>query len=631
MEQSANVLSSNLFYGLPKFEEETVLVEAVGHKDFLFFFKQMYNIMVTDYRVIITDSVTNKELRSMAIGNLEGITKSSSSDYMIFHCEREADEMLEVTRKDVVIDMTKRVYTTLTKKNLPVFVSVKSKIDEYVTTQDEADEGLTRMPERSLRDKSERLVDDSSSEESEGDDGNKENETEVNDDFIIRKTPPKRKKGCDVMVDIYNKSDLIDIEQKGMISGLSETIFSKKKKERVPRTKADSQVYEQRKFKYKDEHLEVVEEVVEEIEIYNDGDSDDISFESLHYDEEKEYEPKLEDFKIIKVLDKGSFGKVFLVENKHNGRFFAMKRIRKDVLIEKRQIENTKNEKKILLNLEHPFLLGMSYVIQNDLRIYFFLDFIEGGNLYQNLFKVKRFKESVVKFFAAQLVSAFSFLHKEEIVHRDLKPENVLMGADGYLKLADFGLAKSLDKKNPLTYSFCGTTEYLAPEIIKDEGHSFTVDWWTLGILIYELATGRTPFLHKNTHQTTKLIKSGRIIFPDPDKHKIYMSKEMQDLIVKLLNKNPKKRLGHNGGKEVMEHPWFDDINWDLLHKKQIKAPYFPEIKEHKLKNHILGGIAASLGFNKKRRDENGEISETQLGRTKLDLVKQNSHKFDNF
>lgn len=109
---------------------------------------------------------------------------------------------------------------------------------------------------------------------------------------------------------------------------------------------------------------------------------------------------------------------------------------------------------KILLNLEHPFLLGMSYVIQNELRIYFFLDFIEGGNLYQNLFKVKRFSEKIVKFFAAQLVLAFGFLHDEGIVHRDLKPENVLLGRDGYITLADFGLAKSLDKKKPLTYSF---------------------------------------------------------------------------------------------------------------------------------------------------------------------------------
>jgi serine/threonine protein kinase len=491
------------------------------------------------------------------------------------------------------------------------------------------------MPDYHLRDKSERLVDDSESDEENPEAGdNKENEQ--TDDFV----GSRKQKKQDVMLDIYNKSDLLNIEQKSMISGLSEIVFSKKKRDRplkqYPATSGTSLAPdvedEKRRFKYRDDQLEIVEEHVEEVEIFNENfdEDDSLSFDSIN-DDEKEYVPKLEDFKIVKVLDKGSFGKVFLVENKLTGRFYAMKRIRKDVLIEKKQIENTHNEKKILLNLEHPFLLGMSYVIQNDLRIYFFLDFIEGGNLYQNLFRVKRFPEKIVKFFAAQLVLAFGMLHDEDVVHRDLKPENVLLGADGYLKLADFGLAKTLDKKKPLTYSFCGTTEYLAPEIIKDEGHGFTVDWWTLGILIYELRTGRTPFLHKNSHQTTKLIKSGKVIFPDPVKHRIEMSENMKDFITKLLDKNPRKRLGHNGKKEIISHPWFDDMDWKKLYRKEIKPQYMPEIKEKKLKNHILSGISTSLGFNKKRKDGEGEISETILVQSKVNLVKQHSHKFNDF
>ena len=514
---------------------------------------------VKGYYSIITDEFTDKEIRSIAIGNLSGISKSTQSDYMVFHWERDFDEMLEVGRKDDIIDMTKRVYSTLTKKNLPIFEINEKKLDDYVTSQSDADEGISKMPDRSLRIKSERLVHDSESseEEQEVSDGDKENQNDHGEDYI-KKTPPKRNKNDKKMIDLYNKSDAIGIEQKDMNKGLSEMIFSKKKNERKGRIKNNKE--DVRKFRYNLEDLNIIEEQIEEVEVFND---DDISFEKIDYDEEKEYNPKLEDFKIIKVLDKGSFGKVFLVENKFNGKYYAMKRIRKDVLIEKnKQIENTKNEKQILLNLEHPFLLGMSYVIQNDLRIYFFLDYIEGGNLYQNLFKVKRFPEQTVKFFAAQLVMAFGFLHDEMIVHRDLKPENVLLGSDGYLKLADFGLAKSLPKSDPLTYSYCGTTEYLAPEIIKDYGHSFTVDWWTLGILLYELRTGRTPFLHKTTHQTTKLIRSGKIIFPDPVKHKIDMSEDMKDIITQLLQKEPTKRLGHNSKKEVMKHPWFKDIDW---------------------------------------------------------------------
>lgn len=323
-----------------------------------------------------------------------------------------------------------------------------------MTSQEEAEEGLSRMPDITLRDKTERLVHNSSSEEEDDDEeADKENESESHDEFIIKRTPPKKKKEKDIMVDIYNKSDLINYEQKDMISsGLSETIFRRKKKEK--NAKGNSYRDERRRFKYRDEeNKKKIEESVG-LEVLNEEDSE-LSFESLDdYDDCATKDPKLEDFKIIKVLDKGSFGKVFLVENKLNGRFYAMKRIRKDVLIEKKQIENTQNEKKILLDLEHPFLLGMSYVIQNDLRIYFFLDFIEGGNLYQNMYKVKRFKEHQVKFFAAQLVLGFAFLHDHGIVHRDLKPENVLLGADGYLKLADFGLAKPLPKENPYTYSF---------------------------------------------------------------------------------------------------------------------------------------------------------------------------------
>jgi hypothetical protein len=202
-----------------------------------------------------------------------------------------------------------------------------------MTSQEEADQGLTRMPEKVYRDKSQRLIDDSSSEEEGLDDGHNKENDEIKDDFLVKNTPPKRKKRRDIMIDIYNKSDLIGIEQKDMSNGLSETIFSKKKKDRMPKTNSAFQE-ETRKFKYRKEDLDVIEEHVEEIEVLNDDS--DLSFESLDYDDGMQgYEPKLEDFKIIKVLDKGSFGKVFLVENKLNGRLFAMKRIRKDLLIEK--------------------------------------------------------------------------------------------------------------------------------------------------------------------------------------------------------------------------------------------------------------------------------------------------------
>jgi serine/threonine protein kinase len=153
----------------------------------------------------------------------------------------------------------------------------------------------------------------------------------------------------------------------------------------------------------------------------------------------------LDDFKIKRVIDKGSFGKVFLVFNQKTNQLYALKRINKDVLIEKKQISNIKNEKDILFQASHPFVNSMDYVFQNETRIYFFLKFIPGGNIYDSLYKVKRFQESTVKFIAAQIVLAMGYLHSNNVVHRDLKPENVLVDTDGYICLADFGLAKFLN------------------------------------------------------------------------------------------------------------------------------------------------------------------------------------------
>lgn len=287
---------------------------------------------------------------------------------------------------------------------------------------------------------------------------------------------------------------------------------------------------------------------------------------------------KLEDFKIKKVIDKGSFGKVFLVVNTKTGRELAMKRINKDILIEKGQIINTKTEKDILFQAKNPFILSMEYVFQNDLRIYFFLEYVKAGNIFDHLCIKKRFPESQVKFIAAQILVALGYLHANKIVHRDLKPENVLVDEMGYIKLADFGLAKFLEP-NQAAKSFCGTAEYLAPEILDMKGHGFSVDWWTLGILIYEMTTGRPPFMHQNHHRLGVLIRQGNIIFPHPERHGIPMSDELKDIITKLLNKDVETRLGsQNDADEIVNHPWFSDIDWDKIMKKELPSPFQPDL-----------------------------------------------------
>mmetsp|Transcript_23184 Transcript_23184/g.17610 ORF Transcript_23184/g.17610 Transcript_23184/m.17610 type:complete len:191 (+) Transcript_23184:999-1571(+) len=189
----------------------------------------------------------------------------------------------------------------------------------------------------------------------------------------------------------------------------------------------------------------------------------------------------------------------------------------------------------------------MEYVFQNEFRIYFLMIFIRGGELFRHLVKIKRFNEQQAKFFLAQIGLALGHLHSKNIIYRDLKPENILFGDDGYLFLADFGLAKMI-KNDEVANSFCGTAEYLAPEMLIGNGHNYMVDWWALGILCYEMLVGIPPFFHRNKHRMYFLIKESPVNFPDPQKHGISVPPAAQDLIKKLLEKNPKKRLGANGG-----------------------------------------------------------------------------------
>jgi serine/threonine protein kinase len=202
-----------------------------------------------------------------------------------------------------------------------------------------------------------------------------------------------------------------------------------------------------------------------DVESESESNSDEESKSSNHSDNSGESDsdspdPKLTDFVLIKLINKGGFGKVFLAKNTLNNRYYAMKRIRKDLLIETKQIGNTLNEKEILLSNNNPFLLGMDYAYQSEFRLYFFMEYVSGGNLYENMFKAKRFNEKQVKFFAAQLIIAFGYLHKNKVIHRDLKPENVIIRENGQIVLADFGLAKTLET-NQLAKTYCGTSEYM--------------------------------------------------------------------------------------------------------------------------------------------------------------------------
>ena len=230
--------------------------------------------------------------------------------------------------------------------------------------------------------------------------------------------------------------------------------------------------------------------------------------------------------------------------------------------------------------MNHPFIIGLDYVFQKSYRIYFIMDFIQGGELFKHLTDCKRFSEYKAKFYAAQIALALGYLHDSKILYRDLKPENILLNKDGYIMLADFGLAKIKDESGEEPNSFCGTPEYLSPEMIVGSGHDHTLDWWALGILIYEMIIGIPPFYNQNKHQMYNLIQQAPIRWPQKDKHGIEVSKDARDLISKMLEKNRKNRLGQNNDvEEILNHPWFAELDIKELLAKKVEAPFIPKIE----------------------------------------------------
>lgn len=280
----------------------------------------------------------------------------------------------------------------------------------------------------------------------------------------------------------------------------------------------------------------------------------------------------VDDFELLQTLGKGAHGKVVLCQKKgERGVLYAMKILKKRKIIELKQLENAKAENWILQNANHNSLVSTKWVFQNEQKIYFVMEFMKGGDLFQHLKRNGRFAEQQVKFMAACIVLGIGHLHKNDYIYRDLKPENVLLTENGYAKLADFGLAKYL-KKSDTTSSFCGTKEYLSPEVIQMKGYNRPTDWWALGTLVYELLYGVPPFYDSNYQKMYNNIVASPLKFkstPVSDEAKSFMSA--------LLQKDPTQRLGsQTDSLEIMSHPWFTDICWFDLINRKVEPPYCP-------------------------------------------------------
>ncbi|KAL1541542.1 non-specific serine/threonine protein kinase [Salvia divinorum] len=283
------------------------------------------------------------------------------------------------------------------------------------------------------------------------------------------------------------------------------------------------------------------------------------------------------DFEIMRVIGKGAFGKVFQVRMKRKSGggdgIFAMKVMKKDTIIKNNHVDYMRAERDILTKVVHPFIVQLQYSFQTKSKLYLILDFINGGHLFYHLYRQGIFSEDQARVYTAEIVSAVSHLHKNGIVHRDLKPENILMDADGHIMLTDFGLSKEINESSR-SNSLCGTTEYMAPEILLSKGHNKNADWWSVGILLYEMLTGKPPFVHANRKKLQEKIIKEKLKLPPR------LTSEAHSLLKGLLQKDALNRLGggSRGAEEIKSHKWFRTINWKKIEDRELVPKFKPDV-----------------------------------------------------
>ncbi|XP_067848744.1 ribosomal protein S6 kinase alpha-3 isoform X3 [Heptranchias perlo] len=281
-------------------------------------------------------------------------------------------------------------------------------------------------------------------------------------------------------------------------------------------------------------------------------------------------------FELLKVLGQGSFGKVFLVRKAHGsdaGQLYAMKVLKKATLKVRDRVR-TKMERDILVEVNHPFIVKLHYAFQTEGKLYLLLDFLRGGDLFTRLSKEVMFTEEDVKFYLAELALALDHLHSLGIIYRDLKPENILLDEEGHIKLTDFGLSKESIDHEKKAYSFCGTVEYMAPEVVNRRGHTQSADWWSFGVLMFEMLTGTLPFQGKDRKETMTMILKAKLGMPQ------FLSTDSQSLLRMLFKRSPGNRLGAgpDGVEEIKRHSFFSTIDWNKLCRREIQPPFKPAI-----------------------------------------------------
>lgn len=296
----------------------------------------------------------------------------------------------------------------------------------------------------------------------------------------------------------------------------------------------------------------------------------------LSSDEEKLVENSTADmYQMIDTVGTGTFGIVRLCRLEGVDRPFSMKILSKAQLLRLNQEIHIMHERQILGRVQHPFIVNLHRTFQTKNLLYMLMEFIPGGEVFYHLRRANRYRQSTAMFYAAQIVQVLDYLHGMEIAYRDLKPENLLIAANGYIRVVDFGFAKHLPSGTK-SWTMCGTPEYLAPEIITANGHCLEVDWWALGIFLYEMLVGYTPFFDDNQCEVYTKVLAGKILFP-PSFDSI-----AKDIVRRLLIPDPAARFGCllRGAEDVMKHKFFRGLDWNQLYQEAIPPPFIPKLKD---------------------------------------------------
>ncbi|KAJ2687377.1 cAMP-dependent protein kinase catalytic subunit [Coemansia spiralis] len=293
------------------------------------------------------------------------------------------------------------------------------------------------------------------------------------------------------------------------------------------------------------------------------------------HNNDRQYDDKhvrLDEFEVFRTVGTGSFGRVRLVRHRTTNKYYAMKVLKKSHVVRVKQVEHVNSERRILAECDCPFIVNMLGTCQDRVNLYFFMEYVVGGELFTYLRRYQQFPSPVAKFYAAEVLLALEYMHARNIIWRDTKPENILLDNLGHVKLTDMGFAKKVVDR---TWTLCGTPDYLAPEVIQAKGYGKSVDWWALGILIFEMIAGYPPFYDEDHYRLYEKVLAGHIQWPtqfDPI---------ARDLVSRLLTADLSRRLGnlHRGSADIKEHRWFAEVDWTRLAAREIPAPLIPPQK----------------------------------------------------